>query len=329
MRVGKDISNLEFSPQVQVFDGMDYNNPITWYAAYRFLKTVNPDAIVLQWWTSSVSHMHLLLKIMSLLLKFELVIEFHEVVDPLEEAVLPLRLYSRFMGRLMRSGSAAYITHSESDKKLIAERYVIKPEKIHIIAHGLYDHYGIIDKNIAREKLSVKEKFIILSFGLIRRYKGISYLINAFEQLPENIIQNSRLLIVGEIWEGKKELLDQINSSPHKENITLAERYVKDNEISIYFSAADVIVLPYLRASQSGVAHIAMSFGKPVIVSEVGGLKESMGNYAGAFFVPAGNSDSIKKEIIKQFRSQKIYSLPAIGWDTIREQYFKIISTLP
>lgn len=324
--VGKDISKLEFSPNVAVFDGMDYNNPITWYGAYRYLKATKPEVIILQWWTSSVSHMHLLLKLMGALLKSKLIIEFHEVVDPLEESILPVRLYSRLMGTILRKNLNAYIVHSSSDKLLVARRYKIAPQKIHIIPHGLYDHYGIIENKKAKELLLIKEEFVILSFGLIRKYKGITYLIQAFEQLPENIVQRSRLLIVGEIWEGREELLNQIKSSPHRERITLVDEYASDDMIPIYFSAANIVVLPYIRASQSGIAHIAMSFGKPVIVSEVGGLKESMGSYAGAFFVSPTDSDSIKRELIKHFGSQKIYSPPALGWDAISKRYFKVIS---
>jgi len=108
-------------------------------------------------------------------------------------------------------------------------------------------------------------------------------LIRAFEQFPSEILEKSRLLIVGEIWEDRKELLDQIKASPAHDKITLIDEYVPDEKVNIYFSAADVVVLPYLRASQSGIAHIAMSFGKPVVVSEVGGLKESMAGYEGTF----------------------------------------------
>lgn len=98
--------------------------------------------------------------------------------------------------------------------------------------------------------------------------------------------------------------------------------------IPVYFSAANVVVLPYTRASQSGIAHIAISFGKPVIVSEVGGLKESMGMYAGTFFVPSENSDAVSNELIKNFRCQKIYNPPALGWDIIIKQYLKVISEI-
>lgn len=328
--VGKNISDLNFSPNIPVFDGMDYNNPLTWIQAYSFLKAQKPDIIVLQWWTSSVAHMQLLLKLFAgLLNKPRIIIEFHEVVDPFEESILPIRLYSKITGKLLRKNLDAYITHSESDKELVAKRYSIALEKIHVIPHGLYDQYGeLLDIKEARKSLSIKDDFVILSFGLIRKYKGTSYLIRAFEQLPTEIIEKSRLLIVGEIWEDRKELLDQIKASPYYKHITLVDEYVPDDKVNVYFSAADVVVLPYLRASQSGIAHIAMSFGKPVIVSEVGGLKESMAKYEGTFFVPPGDVDSIRKAILNRFGERKHYEVPDQKWDRIINCYIELIQTI-
>lgn len=328
--VGKNISDLNFSPGIPVFDGMDYNNPLTWIQAYHFLKMQKPDIIVLQWWTSSVAHMQLLLKMFAgLLHKPKLIIEFHEVVDPFEESILPIRLYSKITGKLLRKNLDAYITHSESDKELVAKRYSISPEKIHVIPHGLYDQYGeLLDIKEARRKLSIKDDFVILSFGLIRKYKGTPYLIRAFEQLPSEILEKSRLLIVGEIWEDRKELLDQIKASPFYDRITLVDEYVPDDKVNVYFSASDVVVLPYLRASQSGIAHIAMSFGKPVVVSEVGGLKESMAKYEGTFFVPPGNVDSIRKAILSRFGERKHYEAPDQKWDRIINCYIELIQSI-
>ncbi|WP_292391043.1 glycosyltransferase [Methanosarcina sp. UBA5] len=328
--VGKNISDLNFSPRIPVFDGMDYNNPLTWVKAYHFLKAQKPDIIVLQWWTSSVAHMQLLIKMFAgLLHKPKIIIEFHEVVDPFEESILPIRLYSKITGKLLRKNLDAYITHSESDKKLVAKRYSIPPEKIHVIPHGLYDQYGkSLDIKEARRNLSIKDDFVILSFGLIRKYKGTPYLISAFEQLPPEILEKSRLLIVGEIWEDRKELLDQIKASPFHDKITLVDEYVPDEKVNLYFSAADVVVLPYLRASQSGIAHIAMSFGKPVVVSEVGGLKESMANYEGTFFVPPADVDSIREAILSQFGERKHYEAPDQKWDRIINCYIELIQSV-
>jgi glycosyltransferase involved in cell wall biosynthesis len=328
--VGKNISDLNFSPDVPVFDGMDYNNPSTWIRAYRFLKTQNPDVIVLQWWTSSVAHMHLLLRLFaSLTNKPKIIIEFHEVVDPFEESILPIRLYSKITAKVLRKNLDAYITHSESDKKLVAERYSIDPEKIHVIPLGLFDQYGgLLNEKESKEILSIKEDFVILFFGLIRKYKGVSYLIKAFELFPSEILEKSRLLIVGEIWEDRKELLDQIQNSPLQNRITLVDEYVPDEKVNTYFSAADVVVLPYLRASQSGIAHIAMYFGKPVVVSEVGGLKESMAGYEGTFFVPPGDVESIKKFVLNQFENRKHYEVPDQKWDKIINRYIELIETM-
>lgn len=95
------------------------------------------------------------------------------------------------------------------------------------------------------------------------------------------------------------------------------DEYVPDSKVPVYFGAANIVVLPYMRASQSGIAHIAMSFGKPVIASDVGGLKESLGKYAGAIFVPPMDSDEIKKRLLEHLKSEKIYNPPALGWNEI------------
>ena len=327
--VGKTISSLDFSAEGHVFDGMDYNNPITWLYAYKFLKKERPEIIILQWWTSSVAHMHLVLKFLARVIDSKIIMEFHEVVDPLEDSFLPIRLYSSIMGKILRRNVVAYIAHSESDRQMIAQRYDIDIQKIHVIQHGLYDQYSKkIDPNEAKNILAIKEDFVILSFGLIRKYKGIPFLVEAFEQLPDEIIQNSRLLIVGEIWENRKELINKISSSKQKEKITLIDKYVPDDMISLYFSAADIVVLPYLRASQSGIAHIAMTFGKPIIVSEVGGLKESMAEYKGTFFVKPGNIIEIKNAIIKSHNLQSHFPAPERGWDVTVKKYLDLIKSI-
>jgi glycosyltransferase involved in cell wall biosynthesis len=328
--VGKTISDMNFSSDLSIFDGMDYNNPFTWIQAYFFLKKQKPDVIILQWWTSSVAHMHLLLKFFaSLLHKPKIIIEFHEVVDPFEESIIPIRLYSKITGKLLRKNLDAYITHSESDKQLVAKRYSIAPEKIHVVLHGLYDQYGkLLDIKEARKKLLIHEEFVILFFGLIRKYKGIPYLISAFEQLPPKILEKSRLLIVGEIWENHRELLNRIKFSPLHDKITLVDEYIPDEKINLYFSASNVVVLPYLRASQSGIAHIAMAFGKPVIVSEVGGLKESMANYEGTFFVSPGEIDSLKDAILSRLGTKEHYEAPDQKWDKIVNNYIEVIQSV-
>jgi glycosyltransferase involved in cell wall biosynthesis len=328
--VGKDLANLDYGENVKVFNGMDYNNPLTWYRAYRFLKRESPDVVILQWWTSSVAHMHLLISLINALsTKAKVIIEFHEVVDPLEESILPIRVYSRIMGRFLVKRASLYVTHSESDRRLVASKYRIPDERVHVIPHGLYDQYQKVSRQEAQHMLGLNGDYVVLSFGLVRPYKGIPNLIKAFGELPEGIAGRSRLLIAGEIWEDREAVTQAISGCKYKERITLVDDYIPDDSIPMYFNAADVVALPYLRASQSGVAHIAMAFGKPIVVSKVGGLEESMADYAGTYFVPPGDIQAIKDALLKLYGERPAgFEPPKRGWDVIKEKYDAVISAL-
>ncbi len=325
--VGKDLADVGYDKDVSLFDGMDYNNPLTWWRAFGFLRRERPDIIILQWWTSSVAHMHLLIVMMNLIVRARIIVEFHEIVDPLEESILPIRLYSRLMGRLLVRSAGTYITHSGSDKKLLIEKYGMDAGRIHVVPMGLYDHHQPVDRTVARKALGIDGENVILSFGLIRPYKGIPYLIRAFGDLPEEVAFSSRLLLVGEIWEDRAAVEEAIASSPYRDRITLVDRYVSDAEVGTYFSAADIVVLPYLRASQSAVAHVAMAFGKPIIVSRVGGLQESMAGYRGTYFVPPADPAAIRDAIMSIRSAQPAaFEPPGRGWGEIVAEYAAIIA---
>jgi len=324
-RVGEELTKLKFNENVEVFEILDWHNPYTWVKAYHIAKQC--DAMILQWWTSSVAHMYLTMELLNKLSgKKPMIIEFHEVVDPLEGSIMPIRVYSRIMGRLIREFASHHVVHSESDKKLISKIYGISEKKISIIPHGIYDHYKKIES--AKEKIGINENFAILFFGLLRPYKGVKYLIKAFEMLPDEVIGKSRLLIVGETWEDK-ESVKLVENSIYKNKITIINRYVSDDEISLYFSASDVLVLPYTRASQSGVAHIAMAFGLPIVASKVGGLEEALSRYDGTYFVNPKNARNIRDAILKAYKVSKTYNPPDnLKWSHIAKKWVKLIESL-
>jgi len=326
-RVGEDLTYLEFDERVEVHEILDWNNPFTWFRAFSLMKDC--DAIILQWWTSSVSHMYLFLELMNKIsAKIPVIIEFHEVVDPLENSILPIRIYSRIMGRLVRKLAAHYVVHSRADLELISRVYSIPEENITVIPHGIYDHYPKLKKEVARKALGIGDEFVILFFGLLRPYKGVKYLIKAFESLPSEIVKRSKLLIVGESWEDKESKVLAKNSK-YSDRMLMVNRYIPDDEISLYFSAADVVVLPYTRASQSGVAHIAMSFGLPIIATKVGGLSESLGAYAGTTFIEPRDPDSIKRALIRVFNHRGHYPPPEdYRWENVALKWADLLNSL-
>ena len=324
-RVGRELTSLRFDERVEVHEILDWYNPLTWLQASRIVRDV--DALILQWWTSSVAHMYLAVEVLNMKRK-PVVVEFHEVVDPLEYSILPIRAYSRVAGRLVRGLAAHFVVHSPADRELIGKAYGIERERITVIPHGIYDHYERIPKDEARAAIGVEEEFVILFFGLLRPYKGVRYLVKAFERLPEGVLKESRLLIVGEPWEDR-EAIELARRSEVKDRITVVDRYVSDDEVSLYFSASDVLVLPYTRASQSGVAHIGMFFGLPIIASEVGGLKESLGKYEGARFVEL-SVEEIAEGLTEVFeRRGRRYEPPKeLSWGNIARRWKNLLELL-
>lgn len=224
--VGGQVAELRLNDGIPAFDGLDYNNPLTWARAVSFIQRMRPEVVIQQWWTSSVAHMQLIVLLAARSAGAKVVVEFHEVVNPLEEAILPIRAYSRITGRLLSRLADGYITHSNSDKDLVVEHYNLPPSRVHVIPHGLYDQYGpALDRKNSKKSLGIEpDEFVILSFGLIRPYKGVDLLLDAFESLPPKMLERTRLLIVGELWEGGGEIRERIEKSRVRERINLVAR---------------------------------------------------------------------------------------------------------
>ena len=135
---------------------------------------------------------------------------------------------------------------------------------------------GIL-KEEALKIINVEDSFIILFFGLIREYKGLDLLLYSLKEILINN-KNIKLLIAGECYEDKNKYLDIIKKEELTNNVIWVDRYIDENEINIYFSAADVIALPYKNASQSGIIPIAYNYNKLVVSSNLPGLREYIVN---------------------------------------------------
>lgn len=325
-RVGDDLTTLQFRDEVRVREILDWYNPFSWVRGIKVIRKA--DVVILEWWTSSVAHMYLALQILNCMNK-PILIEFHEVVDPFEHSVGPLRIYSRVMGRLIRRLADGYAAHSEHDKRLIATQYQIPEEQIEVIPLGLFDHYPILIKDEEKRNLQAEGLFIFLFFGLIRPYKGVIHLIRAFEMLPVSIRDSSLLIIVGEAWEDKTSI-GAASASLASKQIRFMNKYVSDDEVPQYFSAADALILPYIRASQSGVAHIGVAYGLPVIASEVGGIAESLCGYEGTTFVPPSDEQALSSAMEQVFLagSTRHPVSEHLRWESIAEQYGSVISQM-
>ena len=141
--------------------------------------------------------------------------------------------------------------------------------------HPLFDNFGASqEREEALTKLGLDPGYsYLLFFGFIRSYKGLDLLIEAFS---DNRLRNRKLklIIAGEFYEDSKPYKDMVEKYNIADDIILFERFINDDEVRNFFSAADLVVQPYRNATQSGVTQIAYHFEKPMLVTDVGGLRE-------------------------------------------------------
>ena len=176
----------------------------------------------------------------------------------------------------------AIIAHCEAAKCEIATTLQLRnKEKIFVIPHGNYTSYyeNKIDPVEARKTLNIpNSNFVFLFLGLIRPYKGMFELLEAFKQLHHDKVQ---LVIAGKIW--NDELAEQIRQKTEgHNNIKFVPGFVPDGQIQVYMNACDVTVFPYRDVLTSGAVILAMSFGRTCIAPRMGCIGEILDN-SGAF----------------------------------------------
>ena len=141
--------------------------------------------------------------------------------------------------------------------------------------HPVYDHYGEkMDKHEACEALGVDEgKKYMLFFGLVRAYKGLDLLLDAFGKVKDEL-DDLQLIVAGEFYEDEEKYRKQIADNGLTDRVIVKNEFIADGDLRKYFGAADLIVQPYKTATQSGVTQVAFHFEKPCLVTNVGGLGE-------------------------------------------------------
>ncbi len=160
-------------------------------------------------------------------------------------------------------------------------RFISKkhPKPVALCPHPLYDNFGeIVDKTEARKQLGLPETGkILLFFGFIRDYKGLDLLLRAYADAR---LQNEQvhLVVAGEFYNNSEKYYALEKELGLKQPVIWRTEFIPDEQVRVYFSAADLIVQPYKTATQSGVTQIAYHFRKPMLVTNVGGLAEIVPN---------------------------------------------------
>jgi glycosyltransferase involved in cell wall biosynthesis len=172
------------------------------------------------------------------------------------------------MARRAFGAMDAVVAHSEHGAAALRDQVGIDPDRIHVIPHGTFDYLTELpDEQPLPAELEGAEGPVILFFGLLRPYKGIDTLLEAFRR-----VEGAELWIVGNPRMDTAPLRALAAEAPGR--VRFVSRFVVDAEIPALFRRADVVVLPYRDAEHSGVLYTGLAFGKPMVLSAVGGFPE-------------------------------------------------------
>jgi glycosyltransferase involved in cell wall biosynthesis len=184
--------------------------------------------------------------------------------------------------RLLRAMDAL-VVHSHYGAAQ-AERLGADRGRVHVIPHGAFDYLTRQEgERPLPDELAGVEAPVVLFFGLIRDYKGVDVLLRAWRSVPD-----AELWVVG---------MPRVEMASLRalagERVRFVTRFVDDLELPAYFRRADLVVLPYRAADQSGVLYTALAFGKPMVLSEIGGF----GELGAARMVPPGDEDALAEAL--------------------------------
>lgn len=332
-RTGEALTSSTYHPDVVMGPAIDWHWRGQLRRVWAFLREEKPDILVLQWWTAATLHSYLALAVMARRLKIPVVLEFHELQDPGEAAIPMVSGYRRLLMPSLLKRTSGALVHNEHDRQLLTDAY--RPEdlshlSIDIAPHGPYDHLPTSAAADDASGAQVEDEGItkLLFFGLIRPYKGLEDLIEAFDGLTAEQARQFSLTVVGETWENWTKPAEAITASPHRDRITFVNRYVSDAEAARYFADADAIVLPYRRGSASGPLQIAMSCGIHVVMYAVGGLVEAVAGYEGATLLPAGDVDALRAALIDLPERAHLRFADPHSWDANRAALTRMIEAV-
>ena len=286
----KDYSNESFMIPGTEY-GINTANPFNWAKISRYLKKLKPDLIIIQWWHPYFSFCYR--AITKRLGDIPVVYICHNVF-PHEH--FPM---DRFLTQKTLAGGSAFVVQSGLDEKDLLS---IIPDAVYVkTVHPTYDVFNMrdVDKSTARQETGIgADELVLLFFGFVREYKGLRYLIEAMPAIKSRI-NNVRLVIAGDFDGQKEEYMNLIRQNDASDCTDVYDGYIPDKELGKFFAASDLVVLPYVSATQSGVAQIAYGFEKPVLATDVGGLSDAVCDGLTGYLVEPQNPKAIADAVIR------------------------------
>ncbi len=275
---------------------IDCLNPLTWYRAARTAASLQPDFLVFTWWNPFFGPI-----VRAIASTFKRMTGKPVIIIAENVVSHEARWIDLYLTRMALRHADRFLVLSGIVEKDI--RQMFPSTKVYRSSLPVYDCYQVAETATLQEaqaRLSLSGKNVILFFGYVRKYKGLMNLLEAFPAILRSV-GNAHLLIVGEYYDDPRPYHEAIGNLGLQRHVTEVAEYVANEDVHLYFEAANVVVLPYNEATQSGILSIAYGFSRPVIVTDVGGLAELVDEGKTGFVVPPHDTEKLSAAVVRFF----------------------------
>ncbi|MCL4472634.1 MAG: glycosyltransferase family 4 protein [Actinobacteria bacterium] len=232
-----------------------------------------------------------------------------------------VRFYHKALFQIFYRAFDRVIVHSSQGERFLAEQLFVPREKMAVIPHGNYGFFATdpgLTKEAAREQLELDpERFWFLFFGRIDAHKGLDVALRALART-----EGPGLIIAGDAGGGSleeyRELIAELDIG---ERVKFFPGHIPVESVQVYFRAGDAVVLPYRESSTSGIVHLAMGLGLPVVASAVGGLTDVVEDGVTGLLVPPEDDEALAAAMSRLAGDEAVRRQLAEGWTAVEERY--------
>lgn len=323
---GKTQYSSDPAPEnIQIDTAINSVNPFNWLKVGNRYKSIAPDVMVFRYWMPFMAPSLGTIARLAKQNKHTRMVAIADNIYPHEK-----HFYDKPFTNYFVNSMHGFITMSQS---VLHDLQVLVPNKpSKYVPHPMYDNFGLgIDKAKAKQQLGLDANaHYLLFFGFIRQYKGLDLLLKSF---AASGLQHKqvKLLIAGEYYEDATPYKTLIKDLNLEQAVVERNDFIPNSEVAAYFSASDMVVQTYHSATQSGVTQIAYHFNKPMLVTDVGGLAETVPD-GQVGFVCAKDEAAIAKALNKFYDEQledtfskqaEIYK-KTFSWDHIMDGLLEV-----
>jgi len=275
---------------------LDPLNPLSWLRTAWHLRDKDPDAVVFQYWMPFFAPAY---GTVARILRWAGIPSLAVVHNALPHE---RHLGDAWLSRFFLAACAGHVVMSDA----VAENLqaLRRPDAtVRRIEHPVYERFGeSVPRDEARTALDLPaDAPVILFFGFVREYKGLHVLLEAMPEVLEDL-PDLHLVVAGEPYDDPDRYRQLIREHGLGTHVHWHDEYVPSGDVPAYFCAADLVVQPYVSATQSGVAQIATHFERPMVVTDVGGLAETIPHEEAGFVVPSEDPPALATAITRFFQ---------------------------